>query len=228
MRFRDFASYVAGFGFCVLVVFSGLVADREFGATKRKIPAWHIENFLENHKPNAVLALSTNSDHYQVEACLSAITSVTGRVLPTKQRLKLLNACEDILRGIVQSSAKNSYAWFVLGYVAWEKGETDAFNMALERSYHTGPTEQWLSELRVPLAERGLSELTEETTRGHELDQSLLVKSRRGIGSIVRRYIADPLFRDRITSLVETMSQDEQQRFLRTLRGEVRKIQHEN
>lgn len=223
MRTRKTLLLILAGAFGVLSSFAAVEAHREYTAYTART-AWSVTDFTEFSEGN--LALSHRSNQAWLDGCLRAVTSIEGRLLYGEKRARLLDSCERIVSEITDATPRNAYAWYLQAYLAHEARAAKMFNAALLKSYATGPTEQWIAELRVPLAERGFELLKSEARAGHQRDLGLLVESRRGVGSIARRYIRDPAFRGRITDVVETLPQDAQQRFLGTLKGEVARFQN--
>ncbi len=208
--------------FGALSAYAATMAQREYTAY-RAGTVWGVTEFQE--LSGVRLAQSHNANQDWLDGCLRAVTSIKGRLLYGENRARLLENCGRVADTITNASPGNAYAWYFQAYLALQKEAVADFNTALIKSYEFGPTEQWVAELRVPLAERGLSSLNTQALEGHEKDLGLLVQSRRGIGSIARRYVRDTAFRARITDVVETLPQPAQQQFLRTLKAEVARFQ---
>jgi len=213
--------FAAAFG--ALSVYSALLAQREYTAF-RAGKTWGVAEFQKFS--GETLALSHKSNQYWVDGCLRAVTSIEGRLLYDEARALLHGSCQDVISSITEAAPNNAYAWYFQAYLALSNGSEDEFNAALLNSYEFGPAEQWIAELRVPMAERGMASLDAQALNGHLNDLGLLVQSRRGIKSIARRYVRDPDFRGRLTDVVETLPQSAQQRFLRTLKSEVARFQN--
>jgi len=206
-----------------LCVYAATLAQREYTAYRAEA-VWSVAEFQGFSGPR--LAVSHASHQNWLDGCLRAVTSIKGRLLYGESRTLLLENCESVAGTITNMSPKNAYAWYFLAYLALQNEDEIGFNAALLRSYEFGPTEQWIAELRVPLAERGLPLLNPQALEGHQMDLGLLVQSRRGVGSIARRYVRDPEFRARITDVVETLPQPAQHQFLRTLKAEVARFEN--
>lgn len=169
--------------------------------------------------------LSVASKMLLLGDCRALLKSVYGRTLRTERRRDLLQACAVIARHFTDDASSFSYAWYLGALAAAELGDVETFNRSLKMSHQTGPNEQWIGELRVDLAEDHRAMLGPATAAYHEGDLAMLVRSRRGIGAIARRYVTVPDFRGRITDIVEQMSASDQQRFLTTLQHEIRKVE---
>ena len=223
MRIRKIQLLVLAGAFAALCVYAATLAQREYTAF-RAGTAWGVTEFqgLSGGK----LAASHASNQDWLDGCLRAVTSIKGRLLYGESRVQLLENCTRVAGEITDASRSNAYAWYFQAYMALQNEADSDFNAALVKSYQYGPTEQWIAELRVPLAERGLASLNPQAQEGHQNDLGLLVQSRRGIGSIARRYVRDPGFRTRLTDVVETLPQPAQQQFLRALKVEVARFQN--
>ena len=223
MKTRKILLLILAVAFGGLSGFTAMQAYREYTAYRVRT-VWSVTDFQEF--TGGDMALSNNSHQDWLDGCLRAVTSIEGRLLYGENRARLLDSCERIVVTITDAVPRNAYAWYLQAYLAQQNGAADTFNAALLKSYASGPTEQWIAELRVPLAEYGQQLLNDEARAGHQKDLGLLVESRRGIGSIARRYVRDPAFRARITDVVETLPQEAQRRFLGTLKVEVARFRN--
>lgn len=227
MTFARLFLYSLGVSSLLLAIYTSSIIRSENRALLIEA-TWTAKEFLEQDAPVELLALSNRSDSALIDGCMKALFSISGRLLVSQDRDTLLNNCGAIFGEIARSSTSNAYAWFAVAYIANEQGLSAQFNDAVQNSYDAGPSEQWISELRANLAEDAFAELSAPSLRGHNRDLAVLVQSRRGIGKIARRYISYPLFRERITKVVETLSPANQRRFLRILQHEVRRFENGN
>ena len=133
-------------------------------------------------------------------------------------RSDLPDRCHKLALAAVSTMPTYSYGWLVAAMSAAASADWADVNDHLYRSQLTGRESQWIAEMRVTLAESHRAQLDERTRIGNDRDLQLLVRSQRGVGTIARRYISDPAFRDRITAIVETMPDDVQLRFVGSLR----------
>lgn len=226
MKIKLLINLLFSFSFLFLSIFSFLMLMQERNVLKISA-SWQATDFSVDDDISALLAFSTASDTQLTDTCLRVVTSALGRVLPTASRQKMTENCTLLITYILASSKNNSYAWFLRAYLKNGANNQTDFNAALIKSYQTGPNEQWIAELRVLLAENAFGQLSEKAKAGHFLDLALLVQSRRGIRSIARRYVKDPDFRDRITDVVETLTDAAQRRFVSNLQREVRRVQND-
>ncbi len=172
---------------------------------------------LENSQ-EIKLGLSIYSNHLELDDCLEALAKPFGMAQPTVRRKKIFSSCQDLALNIVNMNPSYSYAWFIAAFSSVGLGQYEDFNYQLEQSQNTAPNAQWLAELRVNLAERHKDNLVPSTQRGQERDLILLVKSKRGVANIARRYVSDISFRQRIILLVEVLPEDEQAKFVRNVK----------
>lgn len=142
--------------------------------------------------------------------------------LTPEQQADLPRLCLARADAVATTSPSYSLAWYVGALAAAHQGDWPGMNHRLLRSQETGRYEQWIGEMRVDLAETYLPELSAEALQGHDGDLRMLVQTSRGIRSIADRYVRDNTFRERITAIVESLSPEDQQRFLTTLQRRVR------
>lgn len=154
---------------------------------------------------------------------LNAPAALAVRYLDDATRNALAPTCLSVASSITSNAPAASYAWYVEALAHAAMGDSAAMNEALRRSQLTGANEQWIAERRVELAENHFDELEPSVLHRHEADLSMLVLSERGIASIAGRYATDMAFRDRIVAIVETLSADNQQRFLNQVRSALSK-----
>jgi hypothetical protein len=165
--------------------------------------------------------LSLDSRNLVLDTCTELATSMTGRLMRTAERQRDIGWCADTAAHFAAAAPGYGYAWYVTALMAAEQKDATGLAEGLSRSYATAPTEYWLAERRVALAEAHVEELDPALTAAHDRDLALLVQSRRGIADIARRYVAVPGFRERIGDIVATLPDVDQARFIDTLRGQV-------
>jgi len=204
-----------------------ILAIGTIGAAKRELSAakpaqlWGAESTLGlGLKP--LLAFSIRADYAAIDTCMHLTNSVGALLLPSSERVRRAQWCQNLTETILETSRQNAYAWFALANFAHISGQAELLNHALEQSYATGPNEQWIAEQRVVLAEKGVAALSDAALRGHLRDMAVLTQSKRGIRAIADRYLRDPDFRGRITNIVENLPAEDQRRFLDVLKREVR------
>lgn len=165
--------------------------------------------------------LSRPAHDLVLDDCVQVAGSLFGLSMRTDLRNAAIATCATAASGFAQASPAYSYAYYVKALMAAERHDSTELNQSLVTSRAVAPTEQWLAELRVKLAEEQLSQLQPITLAGHEADLGLLVASQRGIRMIARRYAAVESFRGRITAIVEKLPVEQQKRFLSALRNEI-------
>lgn len=158
--------------------------------------------------------LSIASERLVLDNCVRVISSLYGRLQPGGRKTEVSSNCLAAADASVRQNPSSSYAWYVGALTSGLAGDTAGMNERLLKSQQTGPTEQWIAELRVPLAEDHLADLAPDVRANHDRDLRMLVASLRGIASIAGRYVNQADFRERITSIVETMPEADQRRFV--------------
>lgn len=161
--------------------------------------------------------LSVASTRLVLDGCYDALQGVYGRLRPTAERRTVAEKCRDLVATTTTEMPSYSFAWYVGALAAVQLEQPAGLVDALRQSQLTGPTEQWLAELRVALAEDHFQQLPADVRSNNDNDLALLVVSDRGIASIARRYVDDPGFRERIADIVEKLSEHDQQRFISTI-----------
>ena len=158
--------------------------------------------------------LSLQSSRAVLDICLSAITSVYGRMRSAEDRLALINNCGDFAVSSAAIMPSNSYAWYIASLAAAQNADMSKFEESWLLSAQTGQNEQWIAGLRVALLEDNLSLASAALFEAERRDLAVLTLSKMGIGSIARRYVSQPDFRERVVSVVETLPDADQARFL--------------
>lgn len=164
-------------------------------------------------------AVSPLSERLLLDACQEALQGLYGRLRPAAERAAVATHCRDAANAITAAAPGNAYAWYVGARAATALGDRAGAETRLLRSHAVGPMEQWVAELRVGLVEAEYAAAGPELRRRHAADLALLVRSRRGIAAVSHRYVADPSFRGRITDIVEALPEEDQARFVATVRG---------
>lgn len=149
-----------------------------------------------------------------LDACVEAIAGLYGRMQGTQSRSAVLEHCRREADGIAREVPGYAYAHYVGALGSIGLGDSAGFNQRIRAAQVTGVNEQWIAELRVGLVEDHLADVTPEIAAHHAEDLRLLAGSARGVASISSRYVREPDFRERITAIVETLPEAEQQRFV--------------
>lgn len=158
-----------------------------------------------------------------LDACVEAIGGLYGRMQTTEARSEVMWHCRTEADSIALEAPSYAYAHYVGAVAAAGLGDMAGLNARLLSAQITGANEQWVAELRVGLAEQHLSQLTPDVATRHAADLRLLAGSARGVASISYRYVTQPDFRDRITAIVETLSEAEQERFVAVVRHQAQR-----
>lgn len=160
------------------------------------------------------LGLSARSHDLVLHECLLMVTSIEGRLKVPALRAQVLARCESDAIEITRRTPTHGFGWFTQALVAAETGQIETMNEGLAQSRRAGPNEQWIAEVCVALSERNYAALSETNRAGNDQDLLMLIQSERGVRTLARRYIQQPDFRARITTLVETLPEEAQQKFV--------------
>lgn len=151
-------------------------------------------------------------------ACMQGMTGLWAALAPPEQRKAHASNCLDYAKTYASHTVVEPLTWVVAARASYLLKDNSAMNEFLHHSWRTGRNEQWVAALRVALAEDAMNVLDMQSRRNHELDLALMVMSRSGIAAIAYRYWSDATFRERITNVVETLSEDDQRRFVSNVR----------
>lgn len=208
---------------CVTLAVAGAFAMREeFSAYLR---TGSIVNRVKQVTPDMTIGLSTNSMRAALGDCVGAMQrfkSLEMMYEAPESRASILENCLAIADEIAARAPSMSLAWFTGAFAAITLNDTVGFNDRMRRSQLTAPSEQWLVDMRVELAETHLSDLNAQALAAHEEDLKLMVRSAVGLRNVAKRWIRDDTFRTRIADIVENMPQETQQRFITNLQRAVR------
>lgn len=166
-------------------------------------------------------ALSIMSQNNALLDCATALDGMQSLAMmynAAEARADVAPKCLVMADHLAAQSPTSAYAWYVGAQASATLEDWSGFNHRLAMSWRAGPTEQWIGELRVALAEDNYSHLDTQTLAANDADLHMLVLSLRGVRAIASRYVADPDFRERITAIVEVMPVESQQRFVANVR----------
>ena len=169
-------------------------------------------------------SLSIRGQRLLLSDCLEAMGGVTGMAQPSERRVAMLNECQSFAIKATASTPSFALAWYIGAFASAELKQFSSFNLQLAGAQKTARNEQWLAQLRVNLAENYRDFLNSETLEGNDADLKLLVQSRIGVASIATRYVDKKEFRERITEIVESLSEEEQIRFVAYVRNAARQL----
>lgn len=153
-----------------------------------------------------------------MSACAQGMTGIWQTVAPSDQRLAFAEACLNHALKYASHTTIDSLTWVVAARSSYILGDYEALNRYLDYAWRSARNEQWVAALRVGLAEDAKSRLDANNTENHKSDLALMVMSSSGIAAIAGRYWSDEDFRERITSVVEQMSNEDQRRFVSSVK----------
>jgi hypothetical protein len=177
-------------------------------------PERSIEEYDRIASGRAQFGLSAYSKKQVLNSCHYGLGSRLALVRPKAEIHRFARQCLEKANAITATMPTNSFAWLVAALAAEALDDAASMNSALIHSQKTGPREQWITELRVRLAEDNYAKLDDATRKVNEMDLALLAESYRGVRTIAGRYVNDAAFRERITTIVSSLPNDVQRRFL--------------
>lgn len=165
---------------------------------------------------------SSYSKEIIMKDCLQGLI-VLGRVeMFDIKNAVLAEKCRLRSAYVVENTPTDSFAWAVNALSSALLGKTELLNTALVASQRVGPNEQWIARRRVEIAEMFLASLDTTALTAHDRDLTLLAGSYRGVRYLARRYVTNPDFRSRITTVVEKLPAEQQRMFLANIRRAMR------
>lgn len=170
-----------------------------------------------------VFGLSSYSKLTVMSDCFRLVLSYSDIDMVDETVRGVVSRCADRAAEVVKTTPTDSFAWLVRAAASVRLAANEDFNIALQNSQLTGPNEQWIARFRVNLAENYFSALNPRSLKSEEADLRLLVSSEKGIQLIAKRYISNPDFRARITTVVETMPPRRQAVFLKVVKQAMNK-----
>jgi hypothetical protein len=195
------------------VCFGAYSVAREAAIFDRS-PERSIEEYDRIASGRAELGLSAYSKKQVLNSCYYGLGSRLALVRPAAEIRRFAGQCLEKANAITATMPTNSFGWLVAAVAAEALDDTAGMNNALVRSQKTGPREQWITELRVKLAEDNYTKLDDTSRKVNEMDLALLAESYRGVKTIASRYVNDAGFRERITTVVSALPNEVQRRFL--------------
>lgn len=156
--------------------------------------------------------LSIQSQQLFLQDCRQALTSFASYAQPPSVRDRMIEGCLTLSDRIVESSPSFSIAWLTGALAATQLRDWDGANGRLVRSQITGPSQQWIAELRVELAAILQDRLSAPAISSLDEDLRLLLGSYEGIRTIAQFIVDQPEFRERVIAITETFPMDERLR----------------
>ncbi|KQV44417.1 MULTISPECIES: hypothetical protein [unclassified Rhizobium] len=169
------------------------------------------------------VGLSSYSREMVMKSCFRIVLGYTDLQLLYEPARNVVDKCRLRAAEVVERTPSDSFAWLVRAASSIRLVKVEEFNAALRNSQKTGPNEQWIARERIELAENFYGRTDDATKTTHETDLALMASSYRGVKVIARRYVSDPNFRARITTVVEKLPAERQRLFV----GNVKKAMQE-
>lgn len=166
--------------------------------------------------------VSSYSKEIIMKDCLQGLIVLAQSEMFDIKNAMLAEKCRLRSAQVAEKTPTDSFAWAVNALASALLGKTELLNTALVASQKVGPNEQWIARRRVEIAEMFLVSLDAAARSAHDADLTLLAGSYRGVRYLARRYVTNPDFRSRITTVVEKLPADQQRMFLANIRRAMR------
>jgi hypothetical protein len=158
---------------------------------------------------------SIYSQKIVLDECHAMLTSPQSAAGPQAVQRSAIRWCAETAKSFAAQSVSFSYARLVAAEAGGLLGDHAELNDGLLTSQRTAPSELWLAARRVSLAERYRGQLRSDTAAAIDDDIRLNLLNEAGAEAIAYRMLRSPAFRERVTSLAETMSEDVKWRLVR-------------
>lgn len=159
-------------------------------------------------------AYSTASHNTILRLCLQTITSVHVRMLSSAARMPLLDACSSDVQAVLALTPANGFARYMAGFLAAQRGDWEQAIAELKLSYAVAPNEYWLARLRSGLVEDHFDALGSALATEQTADLAVTLQGEPGRSELAQRYWLDRTSSERLVSIAEGLSPEQQRLFL--------------
>lgn len=173
--------------------------------------------YLEQKSHN--ISLSIYAQRLTLNDCLEAIAGPTGLAQPTNRRNNMLENCRYNALNSTKSMPTFALAWYIAAFTSAELKLYDDFNSEIIAAQITAPNERWLAHLRVKLALENYDFLSEKAQISNSKDIRLIANSNKGMNLLASEYVEQTELREIIMNIIETLSEEEQNRFVNNVRS---------
>nr|WP_316656233.1 hypothetical protein [uncultured Gellertiella sp.] len=174
--------------------------------------------FREFDTSSRFFGSSSYSKYLVMMDCRNGLRRIAAEGFQDATKKTFIETCHAIASAIVAREPSFSLGWYIRARSEIALLDVKDFNASLVMAQMTAPREQWQAEDRAELGEDNSGWLNEEATRSHYQDLETLARSYAGSSFLATRYQSDPVFRDKIVSIVEKMPAIDQRRFLANVR----------
>ena len=200
---------------CILTILVGASAlfEREvsyYSLPSRSEPSFYTAFASQSVEP----AVSMFANKGLIGDCVYGMMSLNVELRSEAENLAFANTCNDLADRIIAQAPTSGYAWYMKMVSAARRNDRVEFNRSYMISHEVAPNEQWVAEYRVNLTADHFSMVDPQTQTVFDRDIAMLVSSSRGIKAIAKRYIESDQFRERITNIVDSLSEQRQQFFV--------------
>lgn len=180
-----------------------------------------VERVVDLATGRASGGLELSTQHANLVDCGTVLLSLFSpevSTLPEPSRAAILPGCNQYAARLSYDNPTQSFAYFIQATAAALEARWPDFNAQMHLSYVTAPSEQWVAEWRLNFVEAHRAHLDSSLQQWHDADMRVMASTWRGMPALSRLYSADPDFRERLVSLLETMPVSHQRRFINYVR----------
>lgn len=171
---------------------------------------------MERGQPRA--ALSLDSQRRVLLLCRNVISHPDFATATQAQQTAVTAHCTQQVDRAHAGMPSDGYPLTEQANLLRLGGQVEQMLTAVARARALAPNEMWQAELRYRLVQPFEWIMTPAEYEGQNADLRVMVQSRNGMRLLARRYLQDRNFRARITGIVETLSDEDQRRFLYNIR----------
>lgn len=156
-----------------------------------------------------------------LDDCLDVPRTIYALAQPTAIRQRMLVACRENARKVLQTTPNASNAWLVLATTSAALKDFATMRSALAMSKRTAPNLQWLADRRSQLAEANATELDDAGRADYEHDLTVLASGYLGVAVLAQRYVRSDELRETYLRILDAASPEQKQRFLARVKSEM-------
>jgi hypothetical protein len=164
--------------------------------------------------PAGLTLRSQRSALLDCEVALRSYQSIQMQFQTQEAQQHIANVCAELGARLSASNPSDPLAWLVVAAAAAHGNDLAKFNLGLERSQIVAPNEGWIASLRVDWAGKYAEALSPAASAGYDHDLANVAASYSAYWMLAGRYVDEPAFRQRMTTVLQTMPPESQAHFL--------------
>lgn len=177
------------------------------------------QNSSFDHNRDLSYGYSGKSKSLVLTDCLNGMQLMQVEQARLRYVRSFSEKCLTLADDIISKMPTNSQAWLVRAWAGGELFIAEVLNQGIQKSQSTAPNELWLAKIRLELAQRKSSLITENTQKLVDKDIGLMASNYQGSQDLASRYTKDEAFRERVVAIIQMLPQDAQKRFIYYVRS---------